>query len=204
MQHKIVSGTKPGNDGAKSPMKFSNLYKVTYLAAFIIALGLIIIGCSEGDKLMESKKDQDVVLISGSSDEEVVWHIKNVRRVNKYISEKDTVVHYGDAIAIEGECISKSQTTPFFEGHSDKKKPIFILEDSNGNQFEHQMDQAKGIHTETNNYIDEFTVVFSIAGDNSVNASINSWADLVAKDPDGISKDLPGHIISLGAFDPSS
>jgi hypothetical protein len=184
----------------------NNLSKVIVLFTFMLSLGLFSVGCLSSGEFMESKKDLDVILITGTANDEVTWHIKNVRRVNQYIGGQKNItpsLQQGDAISIEGECISKSQNTPFFEGGVGKKtKPKFVLEDLNGNQFELQFDEAKGTQAEIHSETDEFTVVFSLTGDGSINSSINSWADLIIADPDEKSRDLPGHKVSLRDFQP--
>ena len=180
-------------------MKRANLLRIMISIVGVLFLAFISIGCSSAR--MESKKNQEVVLTTGSQGDEVVWHIRNVKSIDSYIPDKGNVKR-GDAISIEGESISKSYNTPFFPGNIGvKTKPVFILEDTRGNPFVLQAKTAQGEKQDVNGEVDGFTLVFSLTDDGSINPSINSWSDLVIADPDDKYRDLPGHKVSLGAFD---
>ena len=160
----------------------------------VLFLAFISIGCSSAR--MESKKNQEVVLTTGPSDNEVVWHIKTVTRIDRYV-DNNLNPKEGDAVSIEGKCTFKP---PLFPSHKKPEDIYFALEDSKGNQFDKQMTEARDTPANVQDEA-EFYIQFSLTDDGSINPSINSWSDLVIADPDDKYRDLPGHKVSLGAFD---
>lgn len=173
------------------------------LIILIMFGSMLTLSCQDNGALMTSKKDLDVVLISGTGNDEVTWHIKNVKRSDQYMNETSREIKNGEAITIEGESDSKSLNTPFFSGGLGKKtKPIFILLDPSGNQYRSQMeDITGGIQTAEGGEDDDFTVAFGITDNGTGNEAIKKWGDLTIADPDENSSKLPGHKVSLSAFD---
>ena len=175
-------------------MKCANLLRIMISIVGVLFLAFISIGCSSAR--MESKKDLDVVLTTGPPGDEAVWHIKNVAQKDRYV-DRNFIPKEGDAVAMEGECFFKPLLSPSGTETEDK---YFVLEDLKGDQFDMQMTEAKATQANINGD-EDFLIQFSLTDDGSINTSINSWSDLVIADPDDKYRDLPGHKVSLGAFD---
>ncbi|MCL4310633.1 MAG: DNA polymerase epsilon catalytic subunit A [Actinobacteria bacterium] len=181
--------------------------KVALIIFLLLMLGsFITFACTGKIELLTSKQNLDIKLLTGSGNDEIVWHIKNVKMTNQYLNETTRDIKKGEAITIEGESDSKTRSTPFFPGGvGGKKQPIFILEDTQGNQYKSQMEEVtSGKLTSDGGENDEFSVVFGIKDNGTSNESIRKWADLIIADPDDKNSNLPDHKVSLGAFDVGS
>ena len=65
-----------------------------------------------------------------------------------------------------------------FLGKESNTKPIFQLEDKQGDKFEMGLISARGITASPDEETDEFTIQFSLGSDSAA-SSIHSWGDLV-------------------------
>lgn len=193
------------SDGKEKGALGFRMKKLLFLIC-ILAISIIVfsLSCSSSNNnsgttgTSSNIHEQGIVLITGPPDKEVVWHITNVAHVYGYMT-KDKYVK-GDGMTINGYCTTENGETPFF----DHEKPMFIVEDNNGQLYEIGVASGGSDVSEKEDSnggkIDYFMIQVGLAGEGMTNPSIKSWSDLNLADPNIETQKLPGHKVSLGAF----
>jgi len=133
---------------------------------------------------------REVILKTGTNDD-VVWKINEVRRVNKYYSESLELVNE-DAIYIGGEAASKcGSDCRFFE----EDDYTFELTDRSGNIYSLEMTASELYDTGI-----VFYAYFSLKEGNPSAINTNSWADFIIQDVVPINWNKPDHQVNLSSF----